>query len=181
MKIKIEHIGESPRSLTITEPATSFPALAAMVDSGECAFTGPVRSEIQASREADQYRVDGHVSVPVSTSCSRCLKPLDFNVSSRFTIYFRRETFSNSQANDEVELEERDLISTSFSGDELDLFPEIGEQVALEIPVKPLCKEQCKGICPSCGADLNSSPCNCNTEDFPHKFNALKDFKVNRK
>lgn len=181
MKIKIEHIGESPRSLTVSEPASSFPALAAMIDAGECEFTGPVRSEILASREADQYRIDGQLAVPVKTSCSRCLKPLNLDISSRFTIYFRQEVSQAQQFDDEVELAERDLISTTFTGDELDLLPEIGEQVALEIPLKPLCSEQCKGICPGCGIDMNSSTCSCNNEVFPHKFSALKDFKINRK
>jgi uncharacterized protein len=81
---------------------------------------------------------------------------------------------------EEVELAEQDLVSAVFSGDEIDLLPEIGEQVALAVPLKPLCSEQCKGLCPLCGADLNTAECGCSREPVNLKFAALKDFKVQR-
>jgi len=57
-----------------------------------------------------------------------------------------------------------------FEGDEIDLLPEIGEQVALTVPLKPLCSETCKGLCPFCGADLNTTACGCGQEQAYSKF-----------
>jgi uncharacterized protein len=99
-------------------------------------------------------------------------------VHSGFTIFFREDSAAHHEEEDEVELGEHDLISTCFSGDEIDLLPEIAEQVALEIPLKPLCSENCKGLCPVCGIDLNFGTCNCVIEQKQSKFAALKDFKV---
>ncbi|QOX79012.1 DUF177 domain-containing protein [Trichlorobacter lovleyi] len=178
MKVRTEHIKEAVREFSFNEPAESFPVLAAMMAAGECRFTGSVQVALTAERELDHYRVEGTVSVPVQLDCSRCLCSFDRTVFSRFTIFFREGAAVNHEEEDEVELEERDLISSSFSGDEIDLMPEIAEQVALEIPLKPLCSESCKGLCPVCGIDLNSGTCSCVSEQKQSRFAVLKDFKV---
>ncbi len=177
MKIRTEHIKETVREFSFNEPPESFPVLAAMAAAGECTFTGPVQVEFTAGRELDHYRIDGTVNVPVQLHCSRCLCTFDKAVFSRFTIFFSQGSASQ-QDEDEVELEERDLITASFSGDEIDLMPEIAEQVALEIPLKPLCSEVCKGLCSTCGIDLNTGTCSCLRAQKQSKFAVLKDFKV---
>jgi len=177
MKVRTEHIKETVREYSFNESADSFPVLAEMVAAGECRFTGPVTVEINAGREMNHYRIDGVVRVPVQLECSRCLGSFAKSVVSRFTILFSENSGSN-QDEDEVELEEKDLITASFEGDEIDLAPEIAEQVALEIPIKPLCSESCKGLCPVCGTDRNTGACSCTAEPKTSKFAALKDFKV---
>jgi len=178
MKVRTEHIKEAVREYSFNEPAESFPVLAEMVAAGECRFTGSVQVALTAGRELDHYRVEGTVTVPVQLDCSRCLCRFDRTVHSEFTFFFREDSAANHEEEDEVELGEHDLISTCFSGDEIDLLPEIAEQVALEIPLKPLCSENCKGLCPVCGIDLNSGSCSCIIEQKQSKFAALKDFKV---
>lgn len=177
MKVRTEHIKQAVREYAFVESATSFPILQEMESAGECRFTGPVQVTVKACREMDHYRVEGALSVPIQLTCSRCLCCFDKAVASRFTIFFR-EGVAAQEDEDELELAEQDLISTSFSGDEIDLMPEIAEQVALEIPVKPLCSEGCKGLCPTCGADLNNDSCSCLIEQKPSKFAVLKDFQV---
>lgn len=177
MKVRTEHIKEAVREYSFNEPAGAFPVLHDMETAGECRFTGTVQVNLTAGRELDHYRVEGTVTVPVQLDCSRCLCSFDRVIVSNFTIFFREGAGLQEEEN-EVELEERDLISTSFSGDEIDLMPEIAEQVALEVPVKPLCSEVCKGLCPFCGKDLNSGVCGCSAEPKSSKFAALKDFKV---
>lgn len=177
MKVRTEHIKEAVREYAFVEPASSFPVLQEMEAAGECSFTGSVEVTLKACREMDHYRVEGALAVPVQLTCSRCLCSFDKAVSSRFTIFFR-EGVAAQEDEDELELAEQDLISTSFSGDEIDLMPEIAEQVALEIPLKPLCSEACKGLCPTCGADLNRGGCSCAVEQKSSKFAVLKDFKV---
>lgn len=177
MKIKTEHIKETVQDFIFTEPAESFPILMEMVAAGECRFVGPVKAELTAVREMDHYRVEGTVTVPVELDCSRCLCSFEREILSRFTIFFC-EGAAVPEDEDEVELDERDLVSSSFSGDEIDLMPEVSGQIALEIPLKPLCSESCKGLCPGCGIDLNLKTCGCVTETKSSKFAVLKDFKV---
>ncbi len=178
MKVRTEHIKEVVREYDFIEPYASFPVLLDMESAGECSFTGPVTVAVKAGKELDHYRVDGTLTVPVQLVCSRCLGSFDKTVTSSFSIFFREGSAHQQEDGEELELEERDLISSVFSGDEIDLMPEIAEQVALEIPVKPLCSEACKGLCPQCGVDKNVTQCSCNVEEKPSKFAALKDFKV---
>lgn len=179
MKVRVDHIREATRELAFCEPASSFPVLVAMAEADECSFTGSVQTQLTAGREMDHYRVEGMVTVPVRQTCSRCLVSFEQELISRFTIFFREES-SPVEDENEVELEEQDLVSATFMGDEIDLLPEIGEQVALAVPLKPLCSEHCKGLCPICGVDLNNAPCGCSREPVNMKFAALKDFKVQR-
>jgi uncharacterized protein len=79
---------------------------------------------------------------------------------------------------EDVELAEEDLISATYEGDEIDFTREITEQVVLAIPFKPLCSEDCKGLCIKCGAELNITECSCSQDTMNLQFNALKNLKV---
>jgi uncharacterized protein len=179
MKINVERIQEKPFTLRSEEPAESFPVLSRMQAEGECVFNGPVRSDVTAAREFDHIRVSGRVSADVTLVCARCLANYPSVIDSRFTIYFRKG-LPHDAMEEETELVEQDLISATYSGDEIDLTHEIEEQVAMEVPLKPLCSEECKGLCPGCGTDLNQASCSCPSGQASFKFSALKDFKVSR-
>lgn len=180
MKINVEHIQEKPLSMHGAEPLESFPVLVQMQDDGECRFTGPIRYDITAAREYDHIRVSGRVSTPLVLTCSRCLVDYESAVDSSFTIVFRRGTQVEAVLEGETELSEQDLVSAIYSGEEIDLTHEIEEQVAMDVPLKALCREECQGLCPDCGADLNQANCSCPKEKFNFKFSALKDFKAAR-
>jgi uncharacterized protein len=180
MKIQVDRILDKPFSLQSEEPAESFPVLSGMQSAGECTFNGPVLIDITAAREYDHIKVSGHVGTQVALSCSRCLENFAAPIDSRFTIYYRKGTSLEPTDEEEVELGEQDLISATYTGGEIDLTHEIEEQVAMGIPLKPLCSEGCKGLCPVCGIDLNLSDCSCQRGQTNLKFSALKDFKVSR-
>jgi len=116
----------------------------------------------------------------MALTCGRCLATYPSAIDSAFRIIFRKETARQAEVEDETELCDDDLVSSTYSGDEIDLAHEIEEQVAMEIPLKPLCDEECKGLCPSCGEDLNTGSCSCPREPVKIKFSALKDFKASR-
>ncbi|MDO9308572.1 MAG: DUF177 domain-containing protein [Deltaproteobacteria bacterium] len=179
MKVIIDHIQNKPVVLHIEEPLETFPVLSAMQQDKVCTFTGPIRGDITAEREYDHVRVAGRVSVPLSLSCSRCLVDYDSFVDVNFTVIFRKDTATPS-VEDEIELGEEDLLSSVYQGDEIDLTHEIQEQIAMEIPLKPLCSDACKGLCHTCGTDLNVSQCTCSKETTSLAFSALKNFKVSR-
>lgn len=179
MKVIIDHIQNKPVVLHIEEPLETFPVLSAMQQDKVCTFTGPIRGDITAEREYDHVRVSGRVSVPLSLSCSRCLVDYDSFVDVNFTVIFRKDTAAQT-VEDEIELGEQDLLSSVYQGDEIDLTHEIQEQIAMEIPLKPLCNDLCKGLCHTCGTDLNVSQCTCSKETTSLAFSALKNFKVSR-
>lgn len=179
MKIVLDHILAKPLELKGIESVESFPALLEVQASGECIFTAPVSYDVVAAKEFDHIRVTGSVNTAVKLSCSRCLSEYDYLLDSSFTIIYRRGVpDSNLSEEDETELTEEDLIASTFSGDDIDLTHDLEEQIVMAVPLKPLCSEQCKGLCPECGMDLNHSGCNCTEKAFNFKFSALKDFKV---
>lgn len=180
MKIKTDHIKHTPYELHVEQTADFFPVLARMQAGGECVFTGPVTADITVEREFDHLKALGRVQVPLVLTCGRCLATYPSSIDSTFRIIFRKESTRHSEVEDETELCDDDLIASTYSGDEIDLAHDIEEQVAMEIPLKPLCDEDCKGLCPSCGADLNTESCSCSREPVNLKFSALKDFKVSR-
>lgn len=178
MKIIVDHIKDKPLALHIEKPVETFQLLAGMQEDQTCRFTGAIIGDFSAFREHNHIRVNGRLSVPVSLSCSRCLVDYESFVDTNFTLFFRKDVSVKYADQDDIELGELDLLSSTYQGDEIDLTHEIEEQVAMEIPLKPLCNDNCKGLCHTCGVDLNVSQCSCNTETTNFKFSALKNFKV---
>ena len=180
MKIRIDHIKNMPYELKVDEPVESFPVLVQMQVDGECVFRGNLAADISVEREFDHLKATGRMQVPVDLVCGRCLATYPSVIDSSFRIIFRKESTRQSEVEDETELCDDDLVASTYIGDEIDLAHELEEQVAMSIPFKPLCGDECKGLCPECGADLNTSVCSCSKEPVSLKFSALKNFKVSR-
>lgn len=174
MKIRLDELKDKTLELSAEEPIERFDVLLAM--QGEVSFPRPLSIEVKARREFDHVRVDGHVSTAIKLACSRCLEEFETGIDSAFVIFYTEQ--AGQPMDEEIELSEKDLVSAYYQGNEIDLTPEIEEQVIMELPVKPLCREECKGLCPSCGAPLNRGECGCNRGDFNIKFSALKDLKL---
>lgn len=178
MKVSVNEIKDKPKVILAEESIEDYPILVASRESGECRFLSPLRLDLTLYREFDHIRVSGTVETRVGLDCSRCLATFEIPVASSFTIFYSRA--AEMVVDEEIELAEADLISSTYSGDEIDLGPEIAEQVMMEVPVKPLCKEECKGLCNICGNDLNAADCGCDRSDLNFKMSALKSFKANK-
>lgn len=161
------------------EQVVDYPTLHAMETAGECRFVKPLSVSLTIIREYDHIRVHGSVATSVGMGCSRCLGETVHDVASAFTIFYSKDT-GLPQDEEEVELAEEDLISATYEGEEIDFSAEIAEQVLLAIPFKPLCREDCRGLCGNCGADLNVAECGCDRQGINPKFSALKNFKAEK-
>jgi uncharacterized protein len=80
----------------------------------------------------------------------------------------------------EVELSAEDMGIVYFQGEKINLKDTIQEQVVMEFPLRALCKQDCKGLCPKCGADLNEDLCDCDRRSSPGKFDVLKNLKLEK-
>ena len=179
MKIRIDQIQDKPMVLNLEEPVASFPLLIGMQNDAVCSFDSPVSYNATIVKGHNNLMVSGRVGVTVSLTCSRCLASYKTAIASDFTRVFSRETTEKTLSEDEIELSEQDFVSV-YRDDEIDMNSEIEEQIALEIPFRPLCSDDCKGLCPECGTDLNHISCSCASQQFNFKFSALKDFKVSK-
>jgi DUF177 domain-containing protein len=104
----------------------------------------------------------GQVEGVVSLICSRCLVPFKLKLGGACHRIFRPGALGRPES--EHALVEEDLALTPFDGVRIDLTEMAREQMYLAVPLKPLCRETCRGICPRCGADRNSASCNCPEE-----------------
>lgn len=177
MKIRVEGLSDKPLHLAAREPAADFPALAELQEKGDCSFLEPLQLDFTAAREFDHIRVHGRIETKVRYKCSRCLAEYDAALCAEFTIFYTKT--AKAPLEEEIALKEEDLLSASYEGDTIDFTNEVEEQVLMEIPLKPLCREECKGLCGTCGADLNNGECECARNAAGFTFSALKDFKVN--
>ena len=176
MKIRVADITEKEKILESSAQASTYPTLLQAQEAGECDFLKPIDVYLAAVKEYGYIRVKGKVQTSMGLICSRCLSGFSVDIASNFTIYFTKS--SGEYEEDEVELSEEDLLSATYDGEEIDLENEIAEQVLLEIPYKPLCSEECLGLCPMCGVDKNKTSCNCMDIQSTLAFSSLRGFKV---
>jgi len=177
VKIRVEEIKDKAIDLSADEEVADYPALAAFQEAGECTFLGPLRVQLTVAREYDHIRASGRVVSAARLACSRCLSLFDTEIDSPFTVIYMPAAAGIIQ-DEEVELTGEDLVSATYEGDEIDFAREISEQVITEIPFKPLCKDDCKGLCPVCGTDLNETGCDCKEELHSTTFGALKNLEI---
>jgi uncharacterized protein len=183
MEIRLEQIKEDGLTLELENSVGTFPILAEMVANGECEFAGPLRTALRAIRIGDLVEIDGNVETSVRLPCSRCLQLFETPLKSSFALTFMQQAIDvmeNTDSHQEVELSAEDMGIVYFQGEKINLKDAIQEQVVLEFPLRPLCKLDCKGMCPECGADLNENPCNCDQKPSTGKFAVLKNLKLEK-
>ena len=178
VKIRITDIKDKPLILTAEEPVEAYPTLVETQAAGECTFLAPLQLGLTVTREFDHIRVAGQVSTAVRLDCSRCLMEYESPITSTFTVFYSQAT--EGPQDEEVELTEEDLVAATYTGEEIDFTPVIAEQIIMGIPLKPLCREECQGLCSTCGADLNTSPCDCERATVSLKFSALRNLKIDK-
>ena len=137
---------------------------------------GPVTGSLKINKAGHQVLVRGRVSGEVRLACARCLKDFTTAIEERVDIELR-PVFDLDRAAQERELGSDDLNVEFFSGEALDAGHLAAEQISLAIPMKPLCQDDCGGICPKCGADRTLGACGCVPETDP-RWSALKDLKL---
>ncbi|MBF0170690.1 MAG: DUF177 domain-containing protein [Nitrospinae bacterium] len=143
---------------------------------GDLPVDGPVRVTARLYKVGEAVHVSGEADAPMAMECARCLKGFVLPVEEEYTaVYMKKEGFlDDGVAEDEVELSKEDMDIQFFDGDELDLWPPARDQLLLALPMRPLCDEACKGLCPECGQDLNEKTCGCETAPVDPRFAELK-------
>ena len=123
------------------------------------ALRRPVHSEFRVSLSGEQIHVEGVLGVDAELTCSRCLKSFRSPIEKEFAVDYQPDPVVKE--GEEFSLSYTDLNIGFYRDQRLDLSALISEQVVLEIPMKPVCQEECKGLCDQCGADLNERDCDC--------------------
>ena len=137
-----------------------------------------LKSDIAVSGEISKNivktDVTGTISVAVEIDCTRCLMPIKRQLAFRFDVsYLPSEELLKADA----ELDANDLDVDALDADELDLREVVREQILLNLPDQIFCKDDCKGLCQKCGANLNLIDCSCKETETDPRWEALKNLK----
>jgi uncharacterized protein len=134
----------------------------------EAALAEPVRVDGRLQGTGDgRYYWHGHLQTMVAGECRRCLTPVRAPVAVEIGALFTSDADAADDP-DAYRLESHDT--------EVDLRPVVREELALAVPRFVLCRDDCRGLCPSCGKDLNAGPCGCQPVGDP-RWQALADLK----
>jgi uncharacterized protein len=125
----------------------------------ELVSLAPVRFRGRLEKADTGFQLDGTLELAGSVSCARCLKEVLFQRRGNVSWVFAPE-HERSNAED-LELAPKDLDVIWYADLVVPFDPLIDEQLQLELPMKPLCSDSCRGLCPQCGADLNAGACAC--------------------
>ena len=143
-----------------------------VLDDEHTRLTEPPEVIGRMSRSGHEVRLKGKITARAEVDCDRCLKAVTLPVETEFDVtYVPEEDYRESEA---AELREDDLSLSVFDGETIDVDELVREQLLLALPARALCGEECKGLCPTCGADRNTAACDCETKEVDPRWAALK-------
>jgi len=151
---------------------------------GEARLRGPVKASGRAEVVEEHHgkhqvirdiRLRGRLSAGLELQCARCLEPLRQDVKRDFELLYR--PLGADAGRDELSVTDAEAEIGYYQGDGLLLEDVLREQVLLALPLKVTCRDDCKGLCPQCGKNLNHEQCSCSIEVEDPRWAALKDVR----
>jgi uncharacterized protein len=131
----------------------------------------PLDVDLTAHDVGEGVLVRGTLKTVVRLACRRCLEPVEEPVDAHVDLFFTPPGEAGGEDDD------GEVYPLPARGDDLDLTGAVREQVLLEVPEFALCRDDCRGLCPSCGKDLNQGECGCAPAEAESPWSALKNVK----
>lgn len=138
----------------------------------EAELVGPVTGDLRLHRTNQGVYVDGMITAPVRLQCTRCLR--DYTETLEFPL--REEFYPTVDVTSGAPVSgphDPDAFAIDH-GHQVDVREAVRQGLVLALPMKPLHSEDCAGLCPHCGKDLNDGPCDCPPEEADDRFAALR-------
>jgi uncharacterized protein len=133
----------------------------------------PLKVDAVAELVGSEICIRGRLGTRLEACCDRCLGSVVIPVEQEFNLFYR--PVSTIAREEEVELPEDELGVGFFAGDGIELADVVTEQVILAVPMKVVCRTDCRGLCPVCGANLNFEKCACLSAKENSPFSSLKE------
>jgi uncharacterized protein len=125
-------------------------------------------------KDGSRIAFAGEIATVATLRCSRCLEPYGLALDTRFDLLYTAEPEKDVRGG-ESRIDEDSFTEVHFDGARIDLDSLLAEQIYLALPLKPLCRDDCRGLCPRCGANLNAGACGCPEDRVPDpRLAALK-------
>jgi uncharacterized protein len=150
-------------------------------DDDEFRIAGPVGLIADLHKDDQKVRLTGRVTATLGLDCSRCVEAFEIPVDARFDLLLLPlSANTGAQAREaEREVKEDDLGVSYYQDDVIDLGEVVREQLYLALPMKPLCRDDCRGLCPVCGTNKNREQCGCQAEWVDPRLEPLRKLRGN--
>lgn len=173
MQIRLDQIGDQPYTWNQTRSI-----LAPELERGGLTDLGPVIWRGEIRRVVADFLLHAQLSYEQTSTCSRCLEPAIGRVDETLELLIQiEEEAAKEEEESEIELTEDDMGVLTLAGPQYDLEPLMREQMQLSVPMRPLCRAECRGLCPQCGANLNLEACACDREKIDPRWAGLAALK----
>lgn len=171
MRIELDKLEEHGGKFERVYDAEELP-----LDDPEVRLVEPAEVSGRIRREGTEVALRGQLQAKLEVVCGRCLQPVELPISAAFSERFVRDV--SWAAEEQHELQPEDLDISVFDGEALELDDLVREELLLAVPVNVLCRDDCKGLCPSCGIDRNLKKCQCEIEEVDSRWQKLKELQM---
>lgn len=170
MKVRVSDINEDGLRIETFENAEWLVNVPELSDGDKnTKLTSRFDIDLQLNKVLREVTVSGNVQFSIEAPCSRCLKTVKLDLKPEVNLVLTPK--------ESIE-EEDDINHETYAGDEVDISDYLREQIAMSLPFKVVCSENCKGLCPSCGINLNDETCECNSHRIDPRLAVLKNLKI---
>lgn len=174
MKIQLHDILAVPTELSYAESVDELNKTLHAGDNSDYQFSAPLAVDVTFSRSVLDLFFDGHVHGAATATCARCLATFPLDLDTDFSVVLTPE----ERLKGEIELAPGDLALSFYRGPDVDLTRLVYEQVLVALPIRPLCDEECRGLCPQCGINRNAGECSCTVDAGDPRLAVLRGLKI---
>ena len=171
MRIEVEKLDERGRDIEHVYPSSEF-----SLEDEDAQLASDVRVSAHANRRRGEVTLSGSIDTSVQLRCDRCLAP----VAQAVKIDFKADLATRDappESHEATGLQDVDMDFSLYEGEAINLDEIVREQILLALPARHLCSDDCKGLCPTCGANRNEQACDCTTEEIDPRWSALAELK----
>lgn len=170
--VSLESVADEPLRVE-----AELPVSITAIDRKPLLGLSPLRLAGEISRIEGGFALAARLAYEGELECSRCLAPYPFRTDEEFTLLLYPRPGQAGSPNGEVELAPADLDVQYFDAPVIELSPIAEERVQMALPMKPLCGADCRGLCSTCGKDLNLGPCACDRGAVDPRWEALRGLR----
>jgi uncharacterized protein len=180
MRLDLSHIRQAETAFLRQYEPSGFAG-----DDEDYRVIAPVSLGFTIHKDQDRFRLVGSVTTTLELACSRCLEPFTLPVNAMFDLRYLPKGAGQEEGSpgngEEGEVQDDDVSVSFYLDDEIDLADLLREQFYLVLPMKPLCREECQGLCSHCGVNRNVETCQCSARWDDPRLSALKALIPDRK
>lgn len=174
MRIATEEIKPVLTEIHFVEEVPDFNRLLEKEGEVDYHLAAPLHVTLTHMRSGEDLLFCGEIQSELTGQCGRCLEEFSFSLTREFSVIFTPQ----APVGREAELSYDELSASFYSGDTFDISALIHEQTLLALPIPPLCREECEGLCPQCGVNCNVEPCGCQPVWSDSRLKALSSLRL---